>query len=350
MLRRSYAFAWHLGGCSPKLGESQGATTLDANRARRQDRKLDLAARAAWLYYIAHNTQDEIAEKLNVSRQAVQRLVSLAVSEKLIKFRLDHPLAATMALAEALRARFGLGYVRVEPADPAHDNPIPGIAIGAAEYLGTFLAQRSPLVLAFATGRTLRALVEEVPAMSCPQHKMVSLVGAVSREGLASPFEVVMRLAERTGAQCFPMPTPVIASSVEERLLLQTQHSFGVIRSLAASAAVAFVGISQITWQSPLHREHFVTDAELGDLIERGAVGEIAGWVFDVQGRLLAGGSNERNAALPLAELAQARIVGVGGGPEKVPAIRAALRGGLLGGLITDEATAAALLAAGKPP
>ena len=185
MLRRSYAFAWHLGGCSPKLGESQGATTLDANRARRQDRKLDLAARAAWLYYIAHNTQDEIAEKLNVSRQAVQRLVSLAVSEKLIKFRLDHPLAATMALAEALRARFGLGYVRVEPADPAHDNPIPGIAIGAAEYLGTFLAQRSPLVLAFATGRTLRALVEEVPAMSCPQHKMVSLVGDHEGEVLA---------------------------------------------------------------------------------------------------------------------------------------------------------------------
>src|SRR3712207_7609151 len=53
---------------------------------------LDQAARAAWLYYIAGNTQDEIAHKLNVSRQAVQRLVSLAVSEKLIKFRLDHPI------------------------------------------------------------------------------------------------------------------------------------------------------------------------------------------------------------------------------------------------------------------
>ena len=203
-------------------------------------------------------------------------------------------------------------------------------------------------MLAFATGRTLRALVDEVPAMSCPQHKMVSLVGAVSHEGRASNFEVVMRLAERTGAQCFPMPTPVIASSVEERHLLQTQRSFGVIRALAARAAVAFVGISQIAWQSPMHREHFLTDAEIGELIERGGVGEIAGWVFDAQGRLLEGGINERNAALPLAELAQARIVGVAGGHEKVAAIRAAMRGGLLGGLITDEATAAALLETGN--
>ena len=37
---------------------------METNRARRQDRKLDLAARAAWLYYVAGRTQDEIAEKL----------------------------------------------------------------------------------------------------------------------------------------------------------------------------------------------------------------------------------------------------------------------------------------------
>ena len=52
--------------------------------------RLDDAARAGWLYYIAGNTQDEIARKLGVSRQTAQRLVSLAVSERLIRVRLDH--------------------------------------------------------------------------------------------------------------------------------------------------------------------------------------------------------------------------------------------------------------------
>ena len=37
--------------------------------------RLDDAARAGWLYYIAGNTQDEIAQKLGVSRQTAQRLV-----------------------------------------------------------------------------------------------------------------------------------------------------------------------------------------------------------------------------------------------------------------------------------
>ena len=68
--------------------------------------RLDDAARAGWLYYVAGNTQDEIARKLGVSRQSAQRLVSLAVSEKLIKFRLDHPIARCMELSRQLSHRF----------------------------------------------------------------------------------------------------------------------------------------------------------------------------------------------------------------------------------------------------
>ena len=55
--------------------------------------RLDDAARAGWLYYVAGRTQDEIASTMGISRQSAQRLVSLAVSERLIKVRLDHPIA-----------------------------------------------------------------------------------------------------------------------------------------------------------------------------------------------------------------------------------------------------------------
>jgi DNA-binding transcriptional regulator LsrR (DeoR family) len=317
---------------------------VDVNWSQRQERKLNLAARAAWLYYIAGNTQDEIAKKLNVSRQAAQRFVSLAVTEKLIRFRLDHPLAESMTLAEALRERFDLAYCAVEPVDPTADSPIASIAAGAAEYLSTFLAQKSPLVIAFSTGRTLRAMVEEVPVTACPQHKIISLVGAITRDGLASSYEVVMKLAERTGAQCFPMPTPVIASSVEERRLLQTQRSYTKLQELGEQVTVAFVGISEIGWQAPVHRDQFITDRELADLIDKGAVGEIAGWAFDSSGRLVESDTNDRNAGLPLSELRKASIIGVAGGSKKVAAIQSALRGRLISGLVTDEQTAAAVL------
>ena len=80
--------------------------------------RLDDAARAGWLYYIAGNTQDEIARKLGVSRQSAQRLVSLSVSEKLIKVRLDHPnrpLPRTVRTAS--RSAYAIDMCEVVPSD-----------------------------------------------------------------------------------------------------------------------------------------------------------------------------------------------------------------------------------------
>ena len=44
-----------------------GASAL-SKRRENGDNRLDDAARAGWLYYIAGNTQDEIAAKLGISR------------------------------------------------------------------------------------------------------------------------------------------------------------------------------------------------------------------------------------------------------------------------------------------
>src|SRR5512132_3552785 len=81
--------------------------------------RLDDAARAGWLYFIAGHTQDEIAKRLKVSRATAQRLVSLCLSERLITFRLEHPIAACMDLGTRLSEKFNLRTCEVVPTDPA---------------------------------------------------------------------------------------------------------------------------------------------------------------------------------------------------------------------------------------
>lgn len=312
--------------------------------AERRDRKLDLAAHAAWLYYIAGNTQEEIAAKLNVSRQAAQRLIALAVSEKLIKFRLDHPLSECIAVAETLRDRFDLSLCEVVPSDAGSGDTFNGIGVCAASYLETYLAAKTPSVLAFSSGRTLRSMVEQIPSMDRPQHKTVSIIGNMSHHGRAGRHDVVMHLSDRIGSQAYPVPTPVVANSIEERELLQTQRSFIVVKTLAEQAKVTFVGIGDIAWNAPLHQNGFINDDEIAELVELGAVGEIAGWAYDRQGVLLQQGTNSRVASVPLEQPAQRLIIGVAGGEKKAEAILAALRGKLISGLIVDEAAAQAIL------
>jgi DNA-binding transcriptional regulator LsrR (DeoR family) len=84
--------------------------------AKQQD-KLDQAARAAWLYYVAGKNQNEVAEQLNVSRQVAQRLLASAVEGGLVKVSVQHPVADCLELAAALQARFGLTLCEVVPKD-----------------------------------------------------------------------------------------------------------------------------------------------------------------------------------------------------------------------------------------
>src|SRR5215472_14046592 len=109
------------------------------SRAESGSSRHDEAARAGWLYYVAGNTQEEIAAKLGVSRQAAQRLVSLSVSLKLVKVRLDHPIARCLDLAKALADHFGLAFTEVVPSDPASTASTLGVAEAAAAEMERWL-------------------------------------------------------------------------------------------------------------------------------------------------------------------------------------------------------------------
>ena len=196
-----------------------------ARRADQDGLRLDEAARAGWLYYVAGNTQDEIARKLGISRQAAQRLVSLAISERLIKVRLDHPIARCMELAAALRLRYDLRFCDIAPTDPDSTSSTLGIAQVAAAEFERWLRRPEPAIIGIGTGRTMRAVADQLPAMECPQHKLVALVGTTKTDGSASFYDVIIRVSDTVRAPHYPMPLPVVARSVEERELLTSLAS-----------------------------------------------------------------------------------------------------------------------------
>lgn len=306
--------------------------------------RLDEAARAGWLYYIAGNTQDEIAGKLGVSRQTAQRLVSLAVSQRLIKVRLDHPIAKCLDLSERLKDKYALQLCEVVPADPTSPSTTLGVAEAMAAELERRLESQHPIIVAMGSGRTLRAAVEQLPPMDCPQHKIVSLVGNIAPDGSASFYDVIMRIADAVKAPHYPMPLPVIASTVHEKALFLSQKSVTSVIDLAKQADVTFVGVGQMGDSAPLVQDGFVNAAEMRALVKAGAVGEIVGWAFDAKGNLIEGLTNDRVASVPLDQPATRLVIAVAMGVFKAKALKAALAGKLLTGLITNEITAELLL------
>ncbi len=306
--------------------------------------RLDDAARAGWLYYVAGNTQDQIAAKLGLSRQSAQRLVSLAVSEGLVKVRIDHPIASCLELARSLRQRYDLAFCEVVPSDPGSDSTTLGVAQALAAELERWLRREEPAIIAMGTGRTLKAGVEQLPPIDSPQHRVVSLTGNIAPDGSAAYYNVVFTMADTVKCRSFPMPLPVIASSPEERAMLRGQSMVRQTLDLATRADVTFVGIGDIGPRAPLFVDGFISAQDLEALQGAGAVGEIVGWAFDRNGALIEGITNDRVASAGIPDRGSSLVIGAAMGPRKLPGIAAALAGRLVNGLITDETTARELL------
>ncbi|MCJ8139710.1 sugar-binding transcriptional regulator [Falsirhodobacter halotolerans] len=307
-----------------------------------EDPILDAAARAGWLYYAAGRTQDQIAADMGISRQRAQRLVSRAMAEGLIRVRLEHPIAACMELEARLRARFDLREVRVAPSTGR--DPTLSVAPAAAALFETILTREEPQIIGLGTGRALTAMAAEVQALPCARHTLVSLIGNIGEDGAASRFEVLLRMATKLGAPHYPMSAPVLTETPEERDLFLSLPPVRRVRDLATRATVLFIGVGQMGEDAPLKQDGFLMPDELARLQAEGAMGEVTGHVFDAEGAYLPTPLADRMTAVRVEPGKDHLAIGVAAGPAKIGALRAALNGRILNGLVTDEDTAITLL------
>lgn len=307
-----------------------------------EGQKLEQAARAAWLAHVAGKTQDEIAGIMGVSRQTAQRLVAQAMAEGLVKIRIDHPFARCLELARDMSARWGLRFCEIAPPDA----PEAGVAHHLARTMERWLRRPEALTLAIGTGRTLRAGIAALPHIDCPQHRIVSLTGNIATDGSTAYYNVLFSLSELVTARSFPLPLSVLVPTAAERRAMMGQPGIQRVIAMSREAEVAFVGIGTMDDNAALMLDGFLTRPDLNEMIAAGAVGEITGWTYDAQGQLITGRGNERVASAPIPDRDRTLVIGAAYGPEKLPAIRGALQGQLIGGLITDAATAEALLRA----
>ena len=201
-------------------------------------------------------------------------------------------------------------------------------------------------MIALGTGRSLRGMVDALEPIEADQHRLVSLIGNIAPDGSASFFDVVMRIADKVRAPHYPMPVPVVSTTAAEKQAFHALAPVQRVVALARAADVVFVGVGQMSFDAPLLADGFVTQAELDEMQAAGAVGEVAGWVYDSHGEYLDVGTNRRTGGVRVEQGLDRMAMGIAAGPSKVSAIAAALQSRIINSLVTDEATAAAILTA----
>jgi len=180
-----------------------------------------------------------------------------------------------------------------------------------------------------------------------PQHRLLSLVGTIARDGSSNPYDAALQAAEKIGAKCFLIPAPLLADSQEERKQWCNHRLYRIVEDLSNQVDVAFVGIGDIRIGCPLHRDGFLTAEEVTELVKAGAVGDYLGWAFDENGELVRASTQQRVTSIKLNRQARRPVIAFSGGEHKAGAVRGALRGQWINGLVTDETCARIILSRG---
>ena len=105
----------------------------DENR----DERTDLLVTVASLYYELNQNQQQIADRLEISRSSVSRLIKEALDLGIVEIRIHKPANRDFHLEQALIDRFGLqdAYVLVTAPEMRDEEALYGVGRLAAIYL-----------------------------------------------------------------------------------------------------------------------------------------------------------------------------------------------------------------------
>ena len=304
-----------------------------------------LLSKVSTLYYLRDQTQQEIAERLHISRPKVSRLLQEARELGIVQISVTPPTGLHIELEEQLEARFGLEEVQVIDVEAGRSSEETRRQIGAAAagYLARTVQPGESIGIAW--GTTLDAMVRAMIPFPCDGVRIVQMLGGIGRPDSESyAAALVRRLAQQLGAAPVLLPAPgVTATTAVRDALRDDPHIQAALRHFDALDA-AFIGIGSVDTNPVLNDGHSLPPGAHAELVAAGAIGDLALRFFDADGGFVRTSLDDRILGISVQQLRDARrVVAVAGGREKLAAIRAALRTKTIDVLITDRLTARAL-------
>jgi DNA-binding transcriptional regulator LsrR (DeoR family) len=300
---------------------------------------LEQLVQASRLYYELGETQGAIAEQLGVTRPQVSRLLKRARAEGIVEIRIIDSTSAESPAGEALRQRYGLDAVALAPtiAGP-EDLTRRMVGRRAAQVLRA--AVRDGIVIGVGDGASISATTDALDdSASQVAATVVPLCGGYWSTG--PEREPYRRVAEALRGQPHGLMAPGLVDDAATKRALVAHAGVRAILDLWERLDIALFGIGGPAWSA----------ATVGDKVERelaanNAIGEVLVAPFDLDGRFVCPILRDRVIAFDARRLGRVPVaIGVASGGSKVGPILGAIRAGLVRTLVTDVATAEAVVA-----
>lgn len=292
--------------------------------------------RVANYYYKSGLTQEEIAKKMNMSRQRVNRMLSKCIELGIVRISIGGIEDTNLALEEKLEKMYSLKAVRIS-GSASGENIYSEIGRVAANYLTGIINDGD--IIGFSRGRSMSALVDNMPTVKYSNITVTQLMGGWNNlETKISSDDIVHRFSEKMNAKSTYLYAPVVVNNPELHDAIISEPFFQDVYRVIKDCSIAVVGIGDAKYKLVLPT---MGDEDYEYCVSKKAVGEICTHFFDVDGKAVESPIVNRVIAVELKDFLKIPTrIGVAGSKYKTSAILGALRGGYINSLVTDFETA----------
>lgn len=306
-----------------------------------------LLVEIAYMYYDEGAKQADIAKAYNISRSLVSKYLTRAREMGLVEITIHDDLIHPFKhLEDKLKRKYGLDEV-ICIAKTEESRLVKKLGSAAAKYLARIIQPNQSVGLSSGT------TVHETAVSFHPKSKLtdvtfIPMVGGLGQQHMDVQANVVCDIfSKNSGGQVVELHAPITVDSSEAKKVFMEQSFIKKVFQQAKQVDIALVGVGGLPVYSTMTKAYLSEKtSELAKDLERNdIVGDICYNFIDKDGKLVKCNWNDRVMSISLEELRSIpKVIGVCGGSDKIEGINAAIIGGLITTLITDENTAKLLL------
>ncbi|MDE7247852.1 MAG: sugar-binding transcriptional regulator [Lachnospiraceae bacterium] len=296
------------------------------------DYEKNLMIKIAWYYYMENMTQQAIADQLGITRMRVIKLLEKARQSGVVQFRISSSFDTRRELETRLMEKYHLRDCYTVPTNPNSADTNDTIAKAASIYIANHVRENS--YINFGYGDTTSRTIEYLSKNLETAVSFVSLTGGVGYYLPKSESNIF-------NAKLYLIPSPIIMSSAQMADAIKQERSVQEVTDMISLASMTVVGIGGMDDSATIVKSSILAPSDFRLLAMKGAVGDVICHFIDQNGNLIDTAVDSRLVSVPLGKLKELEnVIGVAAGKHKLAAIHAALMGGYLDILITDEETA----------
>jgi deoxyribonucleoside regulator len=305
----------------------------------------DLLRMAATLYYVDGLGQADVANFVRVSQTKISRLLAIALERGIVRITVEQYDPRNARLEQQLCTKFGLMGAAVIKVAKAATAEAARQTVGhfGAPFVASLLPQSG--VVAIGGGRSVSDVVQRFRRGDVRRLIVVQAMGSIdSNISPVDALELGRALVALWGGEFLTLSTPAFAPDKKTRDSFLNSDQIRTVWQRLRKSDAALVGVGPI--EHSVYIDRGVLNAnDIAHLRSCGAVGEICGRFFDSEGKECNSRWRNRAISIELDYLKKIpQVIGVAAGPDRAPAVAAAMRGGLLKSLLIDESGAIALL------